>query len=141
MQKIFMPELTVQERLQILRNNADEVEQTTYDKDLTQEELDAKREQFVDNSIQISSLEDELNEQKTKYKAKIDPIKLVNKTLQQEVKTKKQKVKGTLFHMANHESGFMETYDEAGELIATRRLRPDEKQARLYIPPKAANDQ
>lgn len=141
MQKIFMPDTPPTERLQILRNNADEVEQTTYEKDLTQEELDAKREEFVDNSIKVSTLEDELNAYKTSYKAKIDPIKTTNKVLQQEVKTKKQKVKGTLFHMANHESGWMETYDESGEMISTRRLRPDEKQARLFVADKAASNQ
>src|SRR5688572_2084635 len=112
MQTVFMPELSTEERLQILRNHADKVEETTYEKDLTQEELDAKREMFVDNSIQVSTLEDELNEEKSKYKGKIDPLKLINKTLQQEVKTKKQKVKGTLFHMANHDTSFMETYNE-----------------------------
>lgn len=141
MQKIFMPDTPPAERLQILRNNADQVEETTYEKELTQEELDAKREEFVDNSIKVSTLEDELNSYKTSYKAKIDPIKQVNKVLQQEVKTKKQKVKGTLFHMANHESGWMETYDESGEMISTRRLRPDEKQARLFVADKAVNDQ
>lgn len=142
MQKVFMPELTPEERLHTLRNNADNVEQTTYDRELTQEELDTKREMFVDNSIQISNLEDELNEHKESYKSKINPIKQVNKVLQQEVKTKKQKVKGTLFHMANHETGFMETYNEAGELIGTRRLRPDEKTtARLFVAKPAASDQ
>jgi hypothetical protein len=33
----------------------------------------------------------------------------------------------------------METYNEAGEFIIKRRLRPDERQTRLYIPPAAAN--
>lgn len=139
MQKVFMPELSAEERLQALRTNADHVEQTTYEKDLTQEELDAKREMFVDNDIQIAKLEDELNEKKSEFKNKIDPIKLVNRSLRQEVKTKKKEVKGQLFHLANHDSGYMETYDETGELIATRRLRPDEKQARLFVAKPAAN--
>ena len=141
MAKIFMPELSPSERLNALKNNADQIEETTYERELTQDELDGKREMFVDNSIKISMLEDELNEHKANYKGKIDPIKLVNKVLQQEVKTKKQKVKGTLFHMANHTSGYMETYDETGELIGTRRLRPDEKQGHLFVAGRAANDQ
>lgn len=141
MAKIFMPNETPESRLNILRNHSDKVEETTYEKDLTLEELDAKREMFVDNSIKVSTLEDELNEKKAEYKNKIDPIKLVNKTLQQEVKTKKQKIKGTLYHIADHDTGFMETYDASGELIADRRLRPDEKQARLFVAGKAANDQ
>ena len=140
MAKVFMPELSPQERIQVLKNNADLIEETTYEKDLTQEELDAKREEFVDNSIKVSTFEDEFNEEKAKFKRKIDPLKMHNKILQQEVKTKKQKVKGVLFHMANHDTGYMETYEDTGEMIASRRLRPDEKQARLYIPPKAVGE-
>ena len=140
MAKIFMPGATPDERLRVLRDTADKMEETSYERELSPDELDAKREKFVDNSIKISSLEDELNEKKTEFKNKIDPVKLENKTLQYEVKTKKTKVKGTLFHLANHEDGMMETYDHSGEMIGSRRLRPDERQARLYIPPKAVGE-
>lgn len=140
MAKVFMPEAAPEERMRVLRDTADKMEETSYERELSADELDAKREQFVDNSIQVSNLEDELNEQKAKYKNEIDPIKLKNKTLQQEVKTKKTKVKGTLYHLANHEDGMMETYDHSGELISSRRLRPDERQARLYIPPRAVGE-
>jgi hypothetical protein len=133
MAKIFMPDLSAEERLNALRNNADKIESTTYEKELTQEELDAKREQFVDNSIDISKLEDELAEKKKEYKNKIEPIKLINRGLQREVKTKKKEVKGQLFHMANHSDSMMETYDETGELVSSRRLRPDEKQVRMQV--------
>lgn len=141
MQNVFMPELSQEERIQMMRNHADKVEETTYEKELTQEELDAKREMFVDNSIQVSNLEDELNAYKASYKGKMEPLKQINKVLQQEVKTKRQRVKGTLFHMANHETSYMEVYDETGELVSSRRLRPDEKQARLFVAKPAANDQ
>lgn len=140
MAKIFMPELSAEERITILRNHADKVEQTDYEKELTEDELIAKREEFVDNSIVVSKLEDELAEKKKEFKNKIEPLKLINRSLQQEVKSKKKQVKGFLYHMADHANGMMETWDESGELVSSRRLRPDEKQARLYIPPKAANE-
>lgn len=138
--EIFMPDATAAERLQALRNHADKIEENaSWERDLTDEELDAKRETFVDNSISVSKLEDELNAYKKAYKGKIEPIKIVNKGLQFEIKTKRVINKGTLFHLANQESGYMESYNEKGELIGKRRLRPEEKQTRLYIPPIAAN--
>lgn len=141
MAKVFMPDATPEDRLNILRNNADKIESTTYEKELTDEELDAKREEFVDNSIAVSKLEDELAEKKKEFKNKIEPLKLVNRSLQHEVKTKKKEVKGQLFHMANHTDSMMETYDETGELVSSRRLRPDEKQVRMQVVlPKAANE-
>jgi hypothetical protein len=140
MPEIFMPDATAAERLQALKNNADNIEENaSYERDLTDEELDAKRETFVDNSINVSKLEDELNAYKKAYKGKIEPIKIINKGLQFEIKTKRTTEKGTLYHLANQESGYMETYNEAGELIGKRRLRPEERQTRLYIPGRAAN--
>lgn len=133
MAKIFMPEATPEERINILRNNADRVEQTDYEKELTEDELIAKREQFVDNSIAISKLEDELSEKKKEFKNKIEPLKLDNRALQYEVKTGKKEVKGFLYHMADHVNGMMETWDETGELVSSRRLRPDEKQVRMQV--------
>lgn len=133
MATIFMPEATPEERINILRNNADKMEETTYEKELTEEELAIKREQFVDNSIAVSKLEDELESKKKEFKSKIDPLKLINRSLQHEVKTRKQEVKGFLYHMANQDSGFMETYDHTGEMITSRRLRPDERQVRMQV--------
>jgi len=141
MPKVFMPELSPEERINVLRNNADKIETTTYEKELTTEELDAKREEFVDNSISVSKLEDELAEKKKEYKNKIEPIKLVNRMLQHEVKTKKKEVKGQLFHMANHTDSMMETYDETGELVSSRRLRPDERQVRMQVVERPAANQ
>ncbi|HEX6427978.1 MAG TPA: hypothetical protein VF008_09850 [Niastella sp.] len=142
MPKIFMPDLLPEERLRILQTNADKVEETDYDKELTEEELIAKREEFVDNSIDVSKLEDELAEKKKEFKNKIEPIKLVNRALQKEIKTKKKVVKGFLFQMADQVNSMMETYDQDGELVSSRRLRPDEKQTRLQVvpPKKAANE-
>jgi len=131
--KQFMPDVSPQERIRLLQENCDKQETTTYMRDLTQEELDLKRETLVDNLIKTSNLEDELDEIKEGFKAKIKPLKAANKMLQQEVKTKKESVNGTIFHMANHDDGMMETYDDQGYLIGSRRLRPDEKQARLFV--------
>jgi len=140
--EIFMPDATPTERLNALRTNADKIEENaSYERELTEDELNTKREQFVDNSITVSKLEDELNAVKKAYKGKIEPLKTTNRGLQYEIKSKRTTEKGTLYHMANQESGYMETYNEAGELIGKRRLRPDERQTRLYIPGKAANDQ
>lgn len=131
--KKFMPDVSPQERVRLLRENCDSQETTTYLRDLSQEELDNKRETLVDNLIKASNLEDELNEIKDGYKTKMKPLKDANKILQQEVKTRKEQVSGNLYHMANHEDGMMETYDENGDLVSTRRLRPEEKQARLFV--------
>lgn len=127
----MFPELSQGERLRAMRDNADKVEETQYYVPLTQEALDAKREMLTDNLIRVSQLEDELSTIKDRFKQQIDPIKKTNKTLLVEVKTKQELREGQLFHFANHVDGMMETYDEMGVLISSRRLRPDEKQTTI----------
>ena len=133
MTRFFMPELSKNERLSILQNNADKIEQTTYLKPLTEEELNERREMLTDNCIKLGDLEEEKAEMVADFKAKIDPLKAVNKDLLWELRVKQAKVDGTLYHMANHDESMMETYDQNGELVATRRLRPDEKQTRIPL--------
>jgi hypothetical protein len=141
MAKIFMPDVSPEERLNIMRNHADEVEKSDYEKELTEDELAAKKDQFLKNDIVISNLEDELSDKKKEIKSKMDPLKVKNKGLRYEVKTGKKKCHGDLYHMADHTNSKMETYDATGELIFSRRLRPDEKQpTKLFVPKPAANE-
>lgn len=141
MKKDFMPELPPDQRLQALRDNCDEQEETTYYRDLTSDELDIKREHLTKNLIDISKEDDILDIAKTHYKAITKPLKEENGFLLEEIKTRKAEVTGTLFHMADHDAGVMETFNELGEFISSRRLKPNERQRRMKVIPPAANDQ
>jgi hypothetical protein len=137
--KQFEPGITQKERTMLLQENAAKVEQTTYQKVLSPDELAARREDLADNCIKLNQFEDELKEVKDTFKLKMDPLKTLNKTLLTEIKTKQTSIDGILYHMANHDEGMMETYDNEGYLISTRRLRPDEKQGSIFSLAKAAN--
>jgi hypothetical protein len=139
MSKQFMPNVTQKERLMILQETAVKIEQTTYQKSLDADELAARHEDLAENCIKLSSIDDEKKEVMADFKLKTDPLNQANKTLLTEIKTKQATVDGTLYHLANHEEGFMETYDHEGMLIATRRLRPEEKQGTVFTIGKTAN--
>lgn len=139
MPKQFMPDATPEQRLQMLKDHCDSMEETKYFKDLTPDELDVKRETFVDNSITLSTLEDELTAYKESYKNQMKPLKDTNKALQTQIKMRKENIEGVLFHIADQVAGIMETYDEFGEFVSSRRLRPDEKQTKLFPLSKASN--
>ena len=133
-----MPGATAKDRKILLQENASKVEQTAYQKQLTPDELSARREDLADNCIKLNQLEDELKGVKDDFKLKMDPLKSVNKTLLTEIKTKQTTIEGTLYHLANHEEGVMETYDENGAWISGRRLRPEEKQGTIFSLGKVA---
>lgn len=140
MSKYLYPEMPADQRLQMLRDNADSIEQTTYERSLTQDELDSKLESLANNLIDIQKEDEILDKAKEEHKSKVKPIKLQNGQLLREIKTRKAEFDGTLFHFADHDTGFMHTYDETGEMIGSRRLRPEERQARLFVAGKAANE-
>lgn len=67
------------------------------------------------------------------FKEKMKPLKECLSCLIGEVKTKQAECEGIVYHLANHETGMMESYDDKGELIGTRRFRPEEKQSNLFV--------
>lgn len=140
MSKTFMPEIAVEERKLLLQQNSDKVEATTYFKPLTPDELDIRREQLTDNAIELNDIEEEKKESMSEFKERMEPLVKANKNFLREIKTRQAEVKGVLYHIANHEEGMMETFDENGELIATRRLRPEEKQQKLFSISKTATN-
>lgn len=140
MAKVFMPDVSPEERINIMRNNADKIDETNYEKELTQDAVDIKRETLVDNLIAISSHEEVLDAAKAVFKQLANPLKEKNAVLQREVKHKREVVKGVLFHMANHEEGMMEVFDQEGELVSSRRLLPTERRQTIPFIPRAVNE-
>lgn len=134
-----MPDASAKERLMAMQETASKVEQTTYQKTLSAEELSARREDLADDCIKLNQLEDELKEIKDDFSSKMNPLKSANKIRLNEIKTKQSTTDGTLFHIANHEESMMETYDNEGFMISSRRLRPEEKQGHIFNLAKAAN--
>lgn len=133
MQNEMFSEIPRGDRLQLLKDNCDSHSQETFMRDLTHDELDTKREQHIDNCIEISRLEEELKELKDRYKEKMNPLKDANKELLSQVKSRKEEKTGLLFSFNDQVSSTVTTYDEFGEFISTRRMRPDEKQGRLFV--------
>lgn len=125
-------DLPPEKRIQILEDNAYKVEEGKYSKKLNEDELNLKREALTDNYIQLNDLEDQ-------KKAFVDTIKLQqkplideNKELLQEVKTGVTIQDGILYLHDDQEAGMMHIYNELGEWIDSRRLRPDERQTNIF---------
>ena len=137
----FMPELSPQERRRYLEDNCDKREETTYMKDLSKEDLDVKRESLAGILIEVANEEADFELVKAEHNEKVKPKRIEAKLMLQEIKLKKAEVKGVVFHIADQEASIMNSYDEHGDFLGSRRLRPDEKQSRMpYLVKSATND-
>lgn len=140
MQKQFMPEATLEERLRILRDNHDSSVETYY-KQLTQDEIDSRQHDLSHNSIKKFKLDEELKGIKADFKKQTDKLVEKNLELMREIDTGQAEVSGELFFVPDYDERLMITYDEKGEFVSSRRLRPEEQQQRLSFLKPAANDQ
>lgn len=131
-----MPDANPQDRVQVLQDTAVKVENKEYYTPLTQADLDLKREQFTDNSIWLGNEKSKIKEIVDTHKENIKPQVEENAKLLYEITTKQEKREGILYHLPDYDNSVMTTYDENGEFVESRRLRPEEKtgQSRMFIP-------
>ena len=128
----YMPNATPYERLQALQLNADKVETTTYQKPLTEDDLNDRREIIADNCIKLNDLSEQKKDAVRTFKDTMDPLIQENNKILTQIRTKQVEAEGRLFHIANHESKMMETFDEEGLLVSSRRLKATEMQQDLF---------
>lgn len=112
----------------ILQTNAQRITEGEYFKPLTEDEIDERRQKHTENCIQLSDLEAKKALAMEHFKGKIRPLQEVNGILLTEIKSRQIKQDGILYDIANYDDDVMETYNEHGELISYRRLRPAERQ-------------
>lgn len=123
-------------RVNILKENCvnEDFTPSTYLKDLTPEELDIKRETLHASLSKMFRLQEEAKEIAADFKARIKPLSEECHILVEQVDTGKEEITGMLFDFPDHENSVMNTYDEKGEFVSSRRLTPKEKQLRASFP-------
>lgn len=130
-------DMPAKERKDNLQAMAHSIENTSYYVNLTQDELDVRREKLTDNFIKISDLDTELKSVTKRLKSEQKPLIEENTDLLHNIKTKTEQKSGVLYHVDDQEDGTMYSYDEEGTLITSRRLRPDERQCSIFSISKA----
>ncbi len=136
-QNIFPETMSAKDKIDNLEAMASFIEETTFYKKLTPEEIDVRRETLTENYIKISELEANKKSLVENIKNEQKPLMAENSELLQVLKTKSEKIKGKLYLVDDQEKGMMYSYDETGTLITERRLRPDERQSTIFSPKKA----
>jgi hypothetical protein len=128
----FMPELSLNERRELLHAQADKIEEGSYYKPLTEEELTARKDSLSTIVLDHSDMVEEKAELVKGLNERIKEKVTEKKKVLQAIRTRQEERNGIQYHLQNYETGMVEVYDEDGELIYSRRLRPDEKQTTIH---------
>lgn len=124
--------LPEKERIQMLRDNADKVmSDYGYTKRFTPEQLVRMKETLSDISIEVNDLEEQKKEAMAGFKDRIKPVITARKQLLKNLKTKSEFVNEECYKMVDHEEGRVGFYNKDGELVDSRNIYPEERQATI----------
>jgi molecular chaperone GrpE (heat shock protein) len=74
MKDIMLAELPVEQRAQILKDSCDKIEERSYLSKYDQEETNLLRAELANVSIQLGTIQEELDRIKSDYKGKLKPL-------------------------------------------------------------------
>jgi hypothetical protein len=129
--KDLFQDLTPEQRLQSLRDNAYASEETVVTRRYTKEEKQKFKEDLAYAKTEADQLNEELDNVKKQYKAKLKPheqqIKEASAALRKGYSENREEV----FLMDNQHDGVMEIYDGNGKFLSSRRLYENERQTKI----------
>lgn len=122
--------LPTPDRITALRENAVEEYEKNVVRYYSEEELAEMKHQLSDEDLKIDDAEQEKKELTKEINDRIKKHKDMRSFLLRGIRNKYYENRETVYDLPNQEEGIMETYDGGGNLLATRRLTPAERQHR-----------
>jgi len=140
MEKEQIKNVSLEELGPYLAQYCEQRESYNHLRDLTEEELNDKREEYALRAIEISKLELELADIKASFKSKLKPLYEDNSKSLHVIESKEDYFKDTVYPIYDFESGMVELYNEDGILLHTRPLTEMEHQLRIEMAEESAAD-
>ena len=115
-----------------LKDNCDKVEEKGYMKPYTPEELQQRKEELANASIEITEIEQEAKEAAAHYKGRLKPLKEAHANIVSNIKAKAEYVKELCYKFVDQEARETGYYNREGDLIESRPATADEMQPTLF---------
>lgn len=128
MDKFIFENETPLQRMELLRDNADSIEEIGYMKPFTDEEIEEFREVLVSSTIEHNEMAVELKSIKNDYKSRMDPVKAQINDNAKRIKEKAVYIKESCFKMIDHKQKNVAYYNSDGLLVFQRPARAEEMQ-------------
>ncbi|WNH10006.1 hypothetical protein [Thalassobellus suaedae] len=123
-----MPKEEVQSNLEAI---CYEIEERSYTKNLTEEELEQRKDEYSTIGIKLSEINESKKEMMDSFKQKLKEPKLRSSELIKAIKFKSEQRYGKLFSVDDQESGMMYSFDTNGVCVDARPLTKEERQFKL----------
>lgn len=122
----------LEDRAQVLEDSCDAVEDVTYSKPFTPEELALKREQLTDASIKIADIEEEKKEVMDGYKERLKPLQTQKEDAIKALRDKSQTVTEKCYKFFDEDTKTVGFYNKEGNLVNSRPAFKQELQKTIF---------
>jgi len=130
---IIYPDLSIEDREQLLKNQAAKQVIGEYQRSMQESEVSNEEKKLSHDFIEKQKLEAQLQKFSQEIKGQIKNLDATMMERSEKIKSRKHTVHGTQYGIANHAEGRMMFYDKFGELVDSRELLPEERQGQLFI--------
>lgn len=113
-------DIALEERAQFLEDNCDAVEDVTYSRAFSPEELALKREQLTDSSIKIADIEEEKKAVMDGFKERLKPLNETKDEAIKALREKSQTVTEKCYKFLDEETKMVGFYNKEGNLVNSR---------------------
>ena len=121
-------------RVAHLEANADTIENRSYYKKLSVEEIQLRKHEYTKASLEVEDLLEQKKDAMKEFKEQIDPIQKEIKKTGGEIRSGYSKEEGTLYAFLDRNTKMVHYYDEAGDLVPNEsRPAMKEELAQLSI--------
>lgn len=128
MKDVMLSETPVEQREQILRDSCDQVLERSYTRKFDQAEINEKRADLANVSIQMQELEQELAEYRATIKGKIKPLSERYGKILEELKTGGEWIKGDCYKFVDEDEKMVGIYSPEGYKLEERPITQEERQ-------------
>lgn len=128
MKDVMLSETPVEQREQILRDSCDQILERSYTRKFDQAEINEKRADLANVSIQMQELEQELAEYRATIKGKIKPLSERYGKILEELKTGGEWIKGDCYKFVDEDEKMVGIYSPEGYKLEERPMTQEERQ-------------
>jgi seryl-tRNA synthetase len=139
MEKQLGKEYSDSERIKFLKDNCDDVEDMSYMRKFTPDELLVMKDELSNVAIKIDDLEEEKKDLTTSINAQLKTQKVSKKRLLKGIKQKAELVKEKCFKFIDENTRMVGFYNAEGDLINSRSAMGNELQKTIFQVSKTAN--
>lgn len=142
MQKVLFQEITdLEERKQLLLDNADAVVEVDYHKPFTSDEMATLKTEFAEKHIRIATLEEKIKDFKDQINIELKPLKDEVTEIRENLKSKGKNVNEKCYQFLDKEERMICIYNSEGILVSSRPATRDELQMTIQAELRIASNQ